>query len=164
MWFEAVNKSGFLLWVVIGLRVFLARHEKGKEREEYKGKERELRSQIKTHMIESHDRVTWSIIVCWSTSPFSSLNLEWRYHQFLLLIMIITCNGCNKTFKNSHGLSHHWTSCLAAKEHMIYLAQMCLNLQKVGNKILGPARDTGAGEQQQEVMENVSYTLIYWMI
>ena len=75
--------------------------------------------------------------------------------------MIITCNGCNKTFKNSHGLSCHRTSCLAAKEYTIYLAQMHLNLQKVRNKILGPARDTGAGEQQQEVMENVSYTLIY---
>ena len=83
---------------------------------------------------------------------------------FLLIIMIITCNGCNKTFKNSHGLSRHRTSCLAAKEHSAYLAQKRLNLQKVGNggkKILGPPKDTGTDEQQQEVAENVSYTQIY---
>jgi len=86
---------------------------------------------------------------------------------FLLLIMIITCNGCNKTFKNSHGLSRHRTSCLAAKEHTAYLAQKRLNLQKVGNggkKIPGPAKDTGADGQQQEDMENVSYAQIYKMI
>ena len=59
---------------------------------------------------------------------------------FLLIIMIITCNGCSKTFKNSHGLSCHRTSCLAAKEHSAYLAQKRLNLQKVrndGKKIWG---------------------------
>ena len=86
---------------------------------------------------------------------------------FLLIIMIITCNGCNKTFKNSHGLSRHRTSCLAAKEHSAYLAQKRLNLQKVGNggkKILGPPKDTGTDEQQQEVTENVSYAQIYKMI
>ena len=85
----------------------------------------------------------------------------------LLIIMIITCNGCNKAFKNSHGLSHHWTSCLAAKEHTAYLAQKCLNLQKVGNgskKIPEPAKDTGADGQQQEDMEKVSYAQIYKMI
>ena len=84
---------------------------------------------------------------------------------FLLIIMIITCNGCDlKTFKNSHGLLRHRTSCLAAKEHSAYLAQKHLNLQKVGNggkKILGPPKDTGTDEQQQEVAENVSYTQIY---
>jgi hypothetical protein len=83
--------------------------------------------------------------------------------------MIITCNGCNKTFKNSHGLSHHRTSCLAAKEHSAYLAQKRLNLQKVGNgfkKIPVPAKDTGAdGQLEQEDMENVSYAAqIYKMI
>jgi len=81
----------------------------------------------------------------------------------LLIIMIITCNGCNKTFKNSHGLSRHRTSCLAAKEHTAYLAQKRLHLQKVGNggkEILEPPKDAGADGQQQEVMENVSYVLI----
>jgi len=86
---------------------------------------------------------------------------------FLLIIMIITCNGCNKTFKNSHGLSRHRTSCLAAKEHTAYLAQKRLNLQKAGNggkKIPGPVKDVGADGQQQEDMENVSYAQIYKMI
>ena len=47
---------------------------------------------------------------------------------------------------------------------MAYLAQKRLNLQKVGNggkKIPGPAKDTGADGQQQEVVENVSYAQIY---
>ena len=78
---------------------------------------------------------------------------------FLLIIMVITCNGCNKTFKHSHGLSRHRTSCLAAKEHMASLAEKRLNLQKVGNgsrNEMGPSKDTGANAQQQEVMEDMS--------
>jgi hypothetical protein len=80
---------------------------------------------------------------------------------FLFIIMIIACNGCNKTFKHSHGLSRHRTSCLAAKEHTASLAQKRLDLQKVANgrrNAMGPLKDTLAGDnaQQQEVMEDVS--------
>jgi hypothetical protein len=81
---------------------------------------------------------------------------------FLLIIMVIACNGCNKTFKHSgHGLSRHRTSCLAAKEHTALLAQKRLDLQKVGNgrrNAMGPSKDTLTGDstQQQEVMEDVS--------
>jgi hypothetical protein len=80
---------------------------------------------------------------------------------FLLIIMVIACNGCNKTFKHSHGLSRHRTSCLAAKEHTASLAKKRLDLQKVGNgrrNAMGLSKDTLTGDntQQQEVMEDVS--------
>ena len=73
--------------------------------------------------------------------------------------MVITCNGCNKTFKLSHGLSRHRTSCLAAKEHTATLAQKRLNLRKVGNSSkrgMRPSEDTEADAQQQGVVEDVS--------
>jgi hypothetical protein len=81
---------------------------------------------------------------------------------FFFIIMVIACNGCNKTFKHNHGLSRHRASCLAAKEHTASLAQKRL-LQKVGKgrrNTMGPSKDTlaltGANAQQQEVMEDVS--------
>ena len=88
--------------------------------------------------------------------------------------MVIACNGCNKTFKHSHGLSRHRTSCLAAKEHTASLAQKRLNLRKIGNgrrSAMGPSKDTLAGDnaQQQEVMEDVSlfmdaFDVLTWRI
>jgi hypothetical protein len=68
--------------------------------------------------------------------------------------MVITCNGCDKTFKHSHGLSRHRTSCLAAKEHTALLAQKRINLRKVRDttkKGLGLLEDTDYNAQQQEV-------------
>ena len=73
----------------------------------------------------------------------------------LLIIMVITCNGRNKTFKQSHGLSRHRTSCIAAKEHTASLAHKRLKLQKEGNGSRKVLKDTGAKEQPQQVKENV---------
>ncbi len=73
----------------------------------------------------------------------------------LLIIMVITCNGCNKTFKQSHGLSRHRTSCIAAKEYTASLAHKRLKLQKVENGSRKVLKDTGAKERPQEVEEKV---------
>jgi len=79
---------------------------------------------------------------------------------FLLITMVVICNGCTKPFKHNHGLSRHRTSCLAAKEHTASLAQKRLNFQKVGKgsrNTMGPSKDTlGTNVQQQEVTEDVS--------
>jgi hypothetical protein len=70
--------------------------------------------------------------------------------------MIIACNGCNKTFKHSHGLSRHRTSCLAAKEYTASLAQKRVSLQKVGNGSGKSLKDAETNGQSHEVAEDVS--------
>lgn len=119
-----------------------------------------LSTAIKPHMTQSHDLLSFvNLQVLWFSQPWMVI-----WISYSLIIMIITCNGCNKTFKNSHGLSCHQTSCLAAKGHTAYLAQKCLNLSKVRNgrkKIPGAVKDTGVDGQQQKDMENVSYAWIY---
>ncbi|KAF8815986.1 hypothetical protein BYT27DRAFT_7185715 [Phlegmacium glaucopus] len=70
--------------------------------------------------------------------------------------MVITCNGCNKTFKHSHGLSRHRTLCLAAKEHTAFLAQKRLSLQKVGSSSRKALRNAEGNEELQEVAEDLS--------
>jgi hypothetical protein len=122
-----------------------------------KGKKCELRnlsSNQESHDLFVDERASHALGFSFLNDGQTAMNII-----FFFIIMVIICNGCNKTFRQSHGLSRHRTTCLAAKEHTASLAQKRLNLQKVGNgsgNVLGPSNDVGSNAQQQEVMEDVS--------
>ena len=49
---------------------------------------------------------------------------------FLLILLMVVCNGCKKELKNEHGLKRHRISCHAAKMHTAVLLQQRQLLQR----------------------------------
>jgi hypothetical protein len=51
-------------------------------------------------------------------------------HIFLFILLMAVCKGCNKAFKNDHGVKRHRISCKPAKELTARLYQKRQELQR----------------------------------
>src|SRR5258707_2812098 len=53
---------------------------------------------------------------------------------FLIVLLMVVCKGCNKSFNNNHGIKRHRVSCKPAKQITAELFQKQQELQKSLNK------------------------------
>jgi hypothetical protein len=75
---------------------------------------------------------------------------------FLLILLMVVCDGCKKELKNGHGLKRHRISCQAAKTHTATLLRQRQLLQRNIKKSRGIGEQEEGSTLLEPLIENVS--------